>query len=184
MILNQANRHLPVRHQKPLAFRNPIRGYLLAVLVVFGVLGCQHTRQDSATSTPTDTGSVAVTDDTVPSPSTRNDGATGDTVRVSLGKEASPLTLTMRSDSLHPTVICALQVAEAGTLLAQLVPSEKDQNIRFSQIYLPNGTTDGPFGQTLTYPLKQAGLVRLRMSPSQMASGPSAGTFTIKLQLK
>lgn len=75
-------------------------------------------------------------------------------------------------------------MAEAGTLSAQLVPSEKDQNIRFSQIYLPDGTTDGPFGQTLTYPLKQAGLVRLRISPSQMASGPSAGTFTIKLQLK
>lgn len=131
-----------------------------------------------------DRGNVVVDKDAMPEPVTSNMVVTGDTVRVSLGNGASPVTLTGRSDSLRPTVVCALQVAEAGILSAEIVPSEKGQNIRFAQLYLPDGSTDGPFGQTLTYPLKQAGLVRLRVSPSQMASGPYAGTFTIRLQLK
>ncbi|MEZ0608981.1 hypothetical protein ACAW74_10725 [Fibrella sp. WM1] len=161
-----------------------MNNYRLAVLIAFGLLSCQQTRQTSTTSSRIDSGSAEATDNAVPNPATSNTVFTGDTVRVSLGKEASPVTLSVRSDSLHATVICALQVTQPGTLSAEIMPSEKGQNIRFSQIYLSDGKTDGPFGQTLTYAVKQAGLVQLRVSPSQMASGPYAGTFTIRLQLK
>lgn len=106
-----------------------------------------------------------------------------DTRRTLLTK-AAPVTLSMRLDSLHATVICAVEITKPGLLTAELRPERSAGNIRFSQIYLPNGATDGPFGRSLSKEITQAGVIQLRIGPSQMANNPYRGKFSIRLQMK
>lgn len=68
-------------------------------------------------------------------------------------------------------------------LSAQLFPDETGANIRFSQIFLPDGTMDGPFGKDLTYELKKEGLYQLSIHESLMAGDPWSGKLTVEIRL-
>lgn len=65
---------------------------------------------------------------------------------------------------------------------AKISTKEKDFNIRFNQIKLPNGDYDGPFGRDLTYTLKDKGEVWLIIGKSNMASGNTKGSFTVSIE--
>lgn len=65
---------------------------------------------------------------------------------------------------------------------AKISTKEKDFNIRFNQIKLPNGDYDGPFGRDLTYDIKEKGEVWLIIGKSNMASGNTTGSFTVSLE--
>lgn len=65
---------------------------------------------------------------------------------------------------------------------AKISTKEKDFNIRFNQIKLPNGDYDGPFGRDLTYTLKNKGEIWLVIGKSNMASGNTKGSFTVSIE--
>ncbi|WP_027380207.1 hypothetical protein [Chryseobacterium daeguense] len=65
---------------------------------------------------------------------------------------------------------------------ASISTKEKDFNIRFNQIKLPNGDYDGPFGREITYDLKDKGEVWLIIGKSNMASGNTKGSFTVSVE--
>lgn len=69
-----------------------------------------------------------------------------------------------------------------STLKAKITKKEKDFNIRFNQIRLPNGDYDGPFGTELTYDVKGKGEVWLIIGKSNMASGNTKGNFTVSVE--
>jgi len=56
-------------------------------------------------------------------------------------------------------------------------------NIRFSQIILPDGTMDGPFGRDIDYDISQNGLYRLSVHENMMAGDPWDGDFYVDLKL-
>ena len=62
--------------------------------------------------------------------------------------------------------------------------SEDDTaNIRFSQIFMPDGTMDGPFGREIEYDLLLDGTYRLSVHENMMAGDPWEGNFKVSLQL-
>ncbi|WP_228372259.1 hypothetical protein [Chryseobacterium gregarium] len=65
---------------------------------------------------------------------------------------------------------------------AEISTKEKDFNIRFNQIRLPNGDYDGPFGREITYEVKEKGEVWLMIGKSNMASGNTKGSFTVSIE--
>lgn len=65
---------------------------------------------------------------------------------------------------------------------AAISTKEKDFNIRFNQIKLPNGDYDGPFGREITYDVKGKGEVWLIIGKSNMASGNTKGSFTVSVE--
>ncbi|WP_294245222.1 hypothetical protein [uncultured Chryseobacterium sp.] len=65
---------------------------------------------------------------------------------------------------------------------AAISTKEKDFNIRFNQIRLPNGDYDGPFGREITYNVKGEGEVWLIIGKSNMASGKTKGSFTVAVE--
>ncbi|SIQ37583.1 hypothetical protein SAMN05880574_11169 [Chryseobacterium sp. RU37D] len=67
-------------------------------------------------------------------------------------------------------------------LKAKISTKEKDFNIRFNQIKLPNGNYDGPFGREFTYDIKDKGEVWLIIGKSNMASGNTKGSFTVSVE--
>ncbi|MDH6252178.1 hypothetical protein M2347_001905 [Chryseobacterium sp. H1D6B] len=71
---------------------------------------------------------------------------------------------------------------EKSNIKAVISTKEKDFNIRFNQIKLPNGEYDGPFGRELTYETSGNGEVWLIIGKSNMASGSTKGHFTVSVE--
>jgi len=65
---------------------------------------------------------------------------------------------------------------------AKISTNQKDFNIRFNQIRLPNGDYDGPFGREIIYDVKEKGEVWLIIGKSNMASGNTKGSFTVSVE--
>lgn len=114
---------------------------------------------------------------------TPNKSAKADTL-MNLVFEPDSSTLTAKGKLDKDPITCYLQVDRKAIITAKLVPLDKDLNIRFSQIILPDGTSDGPFGQELKYTLKQKGMHRFIVGSNLMADGKRKGDFEIKLAVK
>lgn len=67
-------------------------------------------------------------------------------------------------------------------LKAAISTKEKDFNIRFNQIKLPNGEYDGPFGREIFYQIAGKGEVWLIIGKSNMASGNTKGSFSVSVE--
>ncbi|MFP7657152.1 hypothetical protein [Chryseobacterium proteolyticum] len=65
---------------------------------------------------------------------------------------------------------------------ASISTKEKDFNIRFNQIKLPNGEYDGPFGRDIFYQMAGKGEVWLIIGKSNMASGNTKGSFSVSVE--
>jgi len=75
-----------------------------------------------------------------------------------------------------------ITLGEEFKIKAKISTNEKDFNIRFNQIKLPNGDFDGPFGREITYDVKDKGEVWLIIGKSNMASGNTKGSFTVSVE--
>lgn len=81
--------------------------------------------------------------------------------------------------------ICLVFTAEGfSTLHGELTSEDPDANIRFSQITMPDGTADGPFGQEIDYELSGDGTYKLSLNENIMAGDPWEGDFTVTIDLK
>ncbi|WP_160139191.1 hypothetical protein [Chryseobacterium sp. c4a] len=79
-------------------------------------------------------------------------------------------------------LILKLTNFEQSKINAKISTKEKDFNIRFNQIKLPNGDYDGPFGRELTYEVPKKGEIWLIIGKSNMASGNTKGHFTVSIE--
>lgn len=77
-------------------------------------------------------------------------------------------------------VSCYLRVDKPVHLEAELVPLTPGLNLRFSQLFIPDSTADGPFGNTLTYQLEKTGTYRLVLAPNLMAEGQTTGEYLVR----
>ncbi|MCD8031456.1 MAG: hypothetical protein LUF85_11725 [Bacteroides sp.] len=68
-------------------------------------------------------------------------------------------------------------------LQARIFSADSLANLRFSQIVLPNGNTDGPFGGRMDYMLPIHGIYRLLIHENRMAGDPWGGYFTVEINL-
>lgn len=79
-------------------------------------------------------------------------------------------------------LVMKLRNFEKSKLKATITTNQKDFNIRFNQIRLPNGDYDGPFGREITYKIPEKGEVWLIIGKSNMASGNTKGKFTVSVE--
>ncbi len=68
-------------------------------------------------------------------------------------------------------------------MTAKLVSADENANVRFTQIEMPNGEADGPFGREMTYSLPVRGDYTLNISENLMAGDPWTGDFEVMLSL-
>ena len=62
-----------------------------------------------------------------------------------------------------------------------ILPADGPGNVRFSQITMPNGDTDGPFGRDISYDLTAKGTYTLSLGESLMQGDPYDGNFIVEL---
>jgi hypothetical protein len=87
-------------------------------------------------------------------------------------------------DKRGDPVICYLRVVQGKTLTASVAAENEKATIRFSHIYLPDGSSDGPFGQHLKYKLHQQGVYRIYIGPNKMAGDPAGTVFNLQVKVE
>jgi len=96
--------------------------------------------------------------------------------------EHLPITLGEEFTNENEELVLKITDFKNPEIKAKISTKEKDFNIRFNQIKLPNGDYDGPFGRDLTYDLKEKGEVWLIIGKSNMTSGNTKGSFTVSIE--
>lgn len=81
------------------------------------------------------------------------------------------------------TVDVVFDVQDADLLYGKILDVSDTANIRISQIVLPDGSGDGPFGRTVEYDLPMRGAYHLRIGENMMAGEPWGGDFFLELFL-
>lgn len=81
------------------------------------------------------------------------------------------------------TVTFSFDAGDYTRLRANLSSEAADANVRISQIIMPDGSADGPFGREMEYELTQRGTYQLIVNENIMAGDPWAGQFTIDIEL-
>lgn len=93
-----------------------------------------------------------------------------------------PFTLGEEFKKDDQELVLKLTHYDRPNIKAKISTKEKEFNIRFNQIKLPNGDYDGPFGREITYDTPGKGEVWLIIGKSNMASGNTKGSFTISVE--
>lgn len=93
-----------------------------------------------------------------------------------------PFTLGEAFTKDDQELVLKLTHYEQPNIKAKISTKEKDFNIRFNQIKLPNGDYDGPFGREIAYETPGKGEVWLIIGKSNMASGNTKGNFTVTVE--
>ncbi|MET0463265.1 MAG: hypothetical protein ABW007_08920 [Chitinophagaceae bacterium] len=87
-------------------------------------------------------------------------------------------------DKKGAPVICYIDLDKGNKLTGKVIPDKAGANIRFSHIYMPDGSSDGPFGQTIEYTARQKGTYRLYVSPNMMAGDPESTDFVVTVVVR
>jgi len=66
---------------------------------------------------------------------------------------------------------------------AHLSSPDSTANVRFSQIIMPDGKMDGPFGGEMEYDLPMDGIYKLSVHENMMAGDPWSGIFKAEITL-
>jgi len=69
-------------------------------------------------------------------------------------------------------------------LTGHLSSTDSLANIRFSQIFMPDGTMDGPFGSDIEYNLNKDGVYKVSVHENMMAGDQWSGVFKAEIELK
>jgi len=93
-----------------------------------------------------------------------------------------PFTVGEQFTDQNQKLILKISNVDQSKVNAKISTRQKDFNIRFNQIRLPNGDYDGPFGRDLTYDIKSKGEVWLIIGKDQMAEGDVKGDFTVSVE--
>ena len=85
----------------------------------------------------------------------------------------------------HVTIV--VPVNGGDSLTAVIIPDDNNANIRFNQVYVPEGKQgkyDGPFSRHISYPVTVKGNYKLIVGENLMAEGNWAGNFTCNVVIK
>jgi len=147
---------------------------LLSICIAFVFSGCKTDPKKSADS--------SVTETPIPVEKTQQLVLPSDSgiVKIDLSNGKGTVRTQKKEDQ---TIYFEFVSKGYKTLYARLSSQDSLANIRFSQIFMPDGTMDGPFGRDMQYTLPSDGLYRISVHENMMAGDPWGGIFTVDVQL-
>jgi len=105
-------------------------------------------------------------------------------IHLAFAKDSVSVTVKGHIDKKGDPVICILPVVQGKKLTAFITPEKRNATIRFSHINFPDGKSDGPFGSSLKYDLKQKGTYKLYIGPNMMAGDPVSSDFVLNVKVE
>lgn len=98
------------------------------------------------------------------------------------GLESKVINIDHRSGT--PTKVAFINSEATVMRVVVSFPDGQSGNLRWSQVIMPDGTMDGPFGQDTRYDLTQFGGYELIFNENNMSGDPWTGKATITITLQ
>lgn len=151
--------------------------FLYTILNSFLIYGCTNSQKKEETyewaQTALETAPKPESDSVIYSSKT-------DTIRINIQNGKGYLKIHKEERDYVNLVFNSEDFTKMTTTLSA---QDSTANIRFSQIVMPNGDMDGPFGATISYHLPIQGDYLLLIHENQMAGDPWSGDFEINISL-
>lgn len=93
-------------------------------------------------------------------------------------------TIRVKHETGVPTIVSFINSEAKAVEVSISFPNASWANLRWSQVVMPDGTMDGPFGQHVGYNLAQLWGYEFRFSENQMAGEPWSGEADITFKLQ
>ncbi|MNK01529.1 hypothetical protein D3C87_193340 [compost metagenome] len=74
-----------------------------------------------------------------------------------------------------------ISVHQADSVLIKIKTPTDTANVRISQLFLPDGSADGPFGQELTYRFKNVGQYHITVNENKMIGSHYSGPYVVQI---
>ncbi|WP_293955029.1 MULTISPECIES: hypothetical protein [unclassified Sphingobacterium] len=74
-----------------------------------------------------------------------------------------------------------ISVHQADSALIKIKTPMDTANVRISQLFLPNGSADGPFGQELAYRFKDVGQYHITVNENKMIGNHYSGPYVVQI---
>lgn len=97
---------------------------------------------------------------------------------------ADTFSARLQMNGIKDKKIITLNIVSGKELFAVIHKKDGKDNIRISQVEMPDGAFDGPFSDSLYYKIKIAGVYKIIIGPDLMASGKLDGAFKLKAWTK
>lgn len=150
--------------------------YIISVIFIwFLIYSCDNFQRRTASgTTPVDSVRTAPTMDHVLHP------LNADTITMNIQNGSANVQIYKNADQ---NIYIKFPSGNYSRLSGMITSLDSTANLRFSQIIMPNGQMDGPFGREITYTLPVRGNYILSIHENQMAGDPWAGVFRVELRL-
>ena len=149
--------------------------FILPLCLVVLIMACNQSNNKSEDAVTADTSKTLSTD------SLKNmETADRDSISLDL-KDGSAQQEALMAQGKR--VVFSFETKILGKLSATVKAAQPNGNVRIAQIFMPDNSADGPFGQDMEYNLKEPGVYRIVVSENQMAGNPYNGPFTITVKI-
>ena len=103
-----------------------------------------------------------------------------DTVNIPIKDGYGKVTLSKRE---RQTAYISFDAEDYKQLYGKITSKDSMANVRFTQIFIPDGSADGPFWNEIKYNLSQKGRYKISIGENMMAGDPWGGIFTVEIRL-
>lgn len=93
-----------------------------------------------------------------------------------------PFTIGEKFTEKHDKLILKITDFTKTDISATIKVKDNNQNIRFNQIKMPDGSMDGPFGKEIVRKVNGKGELWLIIGKNNMADGGTTGDFSVTLE--
>ncbi|MGF7230036.1 hypothetical protein [Arachidicoccus sp.] len=104
-------------------------------------------------------------------------------IHIKINAHDLPKTIAFSILYRYQKVYVEISAVHSHKIAAQLEVEGKNRNIRFNQIKMPDGSSDGPFGRSIVYTTRQKGNYTLIIGKDNMADGTLAGEAKVFISL-
>jgi hypothetical protein len=151
----------------------------LSIVCFLACLSCTSASNKASEENAADSGQAVIADTIQPPQNTADKPSRDDTVLNVSFATGNKQTVTGRLGMRGPVIYCRFSVSKPQSLTATIIPDKADCNIRISQIIMPGGKADGPFGREIKYKLPRKGAYQLIIDHNMMAGDPEICDFKI-----
>jgi hypothetical protein len=74
-----------------------------------------------------------------------------------------------------------ISVHQADSVLIKIKTPTDTANVRISQLFMPDGSADGPFGQELAYRFKDVGQYHITVNENKMIGNHYSGPYVVQI---
>lgn len=162
-----------------------MKTFLLILITILS--SCNNTSQEISNidSTTVKNDSIATGADTAANIDTINNSEVNDSIiRIKFARDSISTTVSGKMKGINHRITVYIPIEQGRQLTASLATDDSVANIRFNQIFTPDGKADGPFGKDLKHAIQQRGMYKLIIAENLMQADEWKGKFKLTVKVE